>query len=187
MRKKLIFIVATLCIATLTLAACSSDDTEEKDTTTTTTVAATELPTIADVAAGDKDFSVLLGLVKTAGLVELLSAADGQFTVFAPTDDAFEKVDPDVLASLKGNKDALTQVLTYHAISGTIAESKDLEDGQVLTTASGGELTVGINDGDVTITDSSGNTVNVVKSDIKARNGVIHVIDGVLIPSDLAL
>jgi uncharacterized surface protein with fasciclin (FAS1) repeats len=181
-------LIATLCVVTLAFAACSSDsDSEANDTTTTEAQAPeTQDQTIVDIAAGNEDFSTLVDLVTQAGLVETLSDPDAEFTVFAPTNDAFAKVDAATLEALGNNKDALTQVLTYHAVAAK-ALSGDLSDGQELTTVEGGTLTVGITDGKVTLTTDGGTTVNVTTADIEASNGVIHVIDGVLIPADLAL
>jgi uncharacterized surface protein with fasciclin (FAS1) repeats len=80
------------------------------------------------------------------------------------------------------NKDTLTAILTYHVVAGEVL-SGDLTDGQEVETVQGETLTVGVTDDGVTLTDASGNTVNVVTADVEASNGVIHAIDGVLLPS----
>lgn len=96
------------------------------------------------------------------------------FTVFAPTEEAFA-----ALASVPTGQD-LVDVLTYHVVPATVG-SGDLTDGQVVTTVEGSTFTVNISGSDVTITDGSGNTVNVIATDVPAANGVIHVIDGVIL------
>lgn len=173
-----------IAIVGLTAAACSSDD--EASDATTTTVAEGEAPateTIVDVAVGNADFSTLVAAVTAADLVETLSGT-GPFTVFAPTNDAFDGLPAGTLDSLTQpeNKDALTTILTYHVVAGAVM-SADLTDGQEVTTVQGEILTIGVSDSGVTVTDAGGNTVNVVIADVEASNGVIHAIDGVLLPA----
>jgi uncharacterized surface protein with fasciclin (FAS1) repeats len=181
-------LAATLAAATaLTVgaAACSSDDSDSTaDTTTSTTEApAEEMGTIVDVASGNPDFSTLVTAVTAADLAETLSA-EGPYTVFAPTNAAFEALPSGTLEELTmpENKDTLTAILTYHVVAGEVL-SGDLTDGQEVETVQGETLTVGVTDDGVTLTDASGNTVNVVTADVEASNGVIHAIDGVLLPS----
>ena len=167
--------------AALALAACgSSDDSSSKKDTTTTTAPAKK--TVVSVAAANDDFSTLVSAVKAAGLVETLSG-NGPFTVFAPTNDAFAKVDEATLDSLlqPENKDQLASILTYHVVAGKVMAA-DLTDGQVVETVNGQELTVGIDGDTVTLTDANGGTATVTKADLDAGNGVIHVIDSVLMP-----
>ena len=141
--------------------------------------------TIVDVAAANPDFSTLVELVTAADLVETLSG-EGPFTVFAPTNDAFAAVPADVLEGLGADTAALTSVLTYHVVAGEVL-STDLSDGQEVTTVEGTTFTVNISDaGDVTLTDGAGQEIAVSAVDIEASNGVIHVIDGVLLPGDPA-
>lgn len=123
-------------------------------------------------------FGTLVSLVREAGLEETLrSTNEGNgWTVFAPTEEAFE-----ALSSVPSGEDLVT-VLTYHVVSGTV-ESGDLEDGQEVTTVEGSIFTVNIDGDVVTLTDGSGNTVSVTATDVPAENGVIHVIDEVLLPS----
>ncbi len=181
-------LAATLAAATaLTVgaAACSSDDSDSTaDTTTSTTEApAEEMGTIVDVASGNPDFSTLVTAVTAADLAETLSG-EGPYTVFAPTNAAFEALPSGTLDELTmpENKDTLTAILTYHVVAGEVLSS-DLTDGQEVETVQGETLTVGVTDDGVTLTDASGNTVNVVTADVEASNGVIHAIDGVLLPS----
>lgn len=174
----------------LSAAACSSDDSDSSATTTqapTTEAPTTEAPaepgTIVDVAVGNSDFSTLVTAVTAADLVDTLSG-DGPFTVFAPTNDAFAALPAGTLDTLTmpENKDTLTAILTYHVVAGDVMSS-DLTDGQEITTVQGEILTVGVSDSGVTLTDAGGNTVNVVIADVPASNGVIHAIDGVLLPA----
>ena len=132
-----------------------------------------ELGTIVDIAVGNPDFSILVSAVTAAGLVDTLSG-DGPFTVFAPTDDAFRSLPADTLDALLLDVDQLTSVLTYHVVSGKVA-STDLVNGPV-PTLNGADVTVDLTDG-VKINDA-----NVIIPDIEASNGIIHVIDKVLLP-----
>ena len=111
------------------------------------------------------------------GLVEPLSGK-GPFTIFAPTNEAFAKLPAGTVASL--TPEQLKSILTYHVVAGEVL-AKDVKPGKVKT-VNGAELTINVKDGKVSITDAKGNTVNVVKPDIVGSNGVIHVIDGVLMP-----
>lgn len=132
---------------------------------------------LIDVATVES-FSTLVGLVEQQGLTSTLRGDNGGegYTVFAPTDEAF-----DALSSVPSG-DALTNVLLYHVVAATV-ESGALTDGQTVSTAyAGHDFTVNI-DGSVTITDESGNTANVVLTDVPAANGIIHVVDAVLIPT----
>jgi uncharacterized surface protein with fasciclin (FAS1) repeats len=180
----------------LGLVACGSDGDDAASTSSdapTTTVAPAEEPTttaapadepgtIVEVASGNEDFSTLVAAVQAADLVETLSG-DGPFTVFAPTNDAFAKLPAGTVDTLlkPENKDQLAAILTYHVVAGKVMAA-DLSDGQKVKTVQGEELTVGVMDGKVTLTDANGNTVNVVTADVPASNGVIHVIDGVVTP-----
>jgi len=130
------------------------------------------------VAIAGSDCKTLAAAVNAAGLVETLQG-NGPFTVFAPTDAAFASIQSEVDKLLKPeNKSKLSKILTYHVVSGKMNAS-DLKDGQELTTVEGSKLKVAVRDGKVTI----GNA-NVTSADISASNGVIHVIDKVLLPKD---
>jgi uncharacterized surface protein with fasciclin (FAS1) repeats len=133
--------------------------------------------TIVDLAVATPELSTLVSAVQAASLVETLSG-DGPFTVFAPTNSAFNALPEGTLASLllPENKQNLTDILTYHVVSGNVMSS-DLSDGQVITTLNGDTLTVSIQNGVVKV----GNAT-VTTPDVKASNGVVHVIDTVLLP-----
>jgi uncharacterized surface protein with fasciclin (FAS1) repeats len=130
---------------------------------------------IVDTAAGAEDFSTLVTAVKAADLVGALKG-EGPFTVFAPTNEAFSKVPKDQLDALLKDKDALTQVLTYHVVPGKVMAA-DVVKITEAETLQGQPLKIAVEEGKVTV-----NGVNVVKTDIDCTNGVIHVIDGVLLP-----
>jgi uncharacterized surface protein with fasciclin (FAS1) repeats len=133
---------------------------------------------IIDIAASNEDFSTLVAAVQAAGLVETLKS-DGPFTVFAPTNDAFAKLPEGTVESLllPENKDQLVSILTYHVVSG-VATSETLAGKRVRYATVNGETVHidGTGDG-VTVEDA-----NVVAADIMATNGVIHVIDSVILP-----
>lgn len=131
---------------------------------------------IVDTAVSAGDFETLVAAAKAADLVDTLKG-DGPFTVFAPTDDAFAALPDGTVETLlkPENKDKLASILTYHVVPGKVM-SGDLSDNMSATTAQGGDLTIKTKDG-VTV-----NGVNVVSADIEASNGVIHVIDAVIIP-----
>ncbi len=137
--------------------------------------AAAQDQSIVEIAAGNADFSTLVSLVQAAGLVDTLSG-EGPFTVFAPTNDAFAAVPQIAVDFLLANPDVLTQVLTYHVVPGKVM-SADLSSGEVAT-AQGQTIDVAVSDAGVKI-----NNANVVAADIEASNGVIHVIDAVILPA----
>jgi uncharacterized surface protein with fasciclin (FAS1) repeats len=128
------------------------------------------------VAIATTDAKTLTAAVKAAGLVETLQGK-GPFTVFAPTDAAFSAIQPEVDKLLKPeNKAKLSKILTYHVVSGNL-KAADLKDGQELATVEGGKLKVTVKDGKVTV-----GGAKVATADITASNGVIHIIDKVLLP-----
>lgn len=194
MNKKVISAaVALLLVATLS--ACSSDDSSSPDATEKS--ASTQTMTnqsdmsdedasadIVQTATEAGDFTTLVTAVDAAGLVDTLSGT-GPFTVFAPTDEAFAALPAGTVDTLLEDPTGqLKDILTYHVVSGEVM-AKDVAgmDGQEVETVNGAKLKIGVGaDGSVTLTDAQGNTVNVVKTDISASNGVIHVIDGVLMP-----
>jgi uncharacterized surface protein with fasciclin (FAS1) repeats len=128
---------------------------------------------IVDTAVAAGSFKTLATALQAAGLVETLKGK-GPFTVFAPTDEAFAKIPKADLDALLKDKAKLTAVLTYHVVPGKVM-AKDVKAGKVKT-VQGGELTVGTSGG-VTV-----DNAKVVKTDIVADNGVIHVIDSVVLP-----
>lgn len=175
---------------TLALAGCSSSsessDAASNPPSTTaapemTTVAPTGAKTVVDVAAGNADFSTLVSAVKAGGLADTLSGS-GPFTVFAPTNEAFAKLPAGTLQDLlkPENKKTLAGILTYHVVAGDIMAA-DVKPGKVKT-VNGAEFTVNADNGTFTITDARGDTAKIVKTDITGSNGVIHVIDRVLLP-----
>lgn len=142
-------------------------------------------PNIVGVASASADFSTLVKAIKATGLVDTLNGA-GPFTVFAPTNDAFTKLPTGVLKKLliPENKSALTKILTYHVVSGKNMASDVIKlNGKSVATVNGASLSIKIVNGGVVLNDK----VNVTKADVAASNGVIHVIDQVLIPNDLDL
>lgn len=145
--------------------------------------------TVVDIAVGSKDHSTLVAAVKAADLVSTLQSA-GPFTVFAPTNEAFAKLPAGTVDNLlkAENKASLAKVLTYHVVAGNLdaaAVVKAITDGKgkaVVKTVSGGSMTASLKDGNVILTDENGATATVVATDLKADNGVIHVIDSVVLP-----
>jgi transforming growth factor-beta-induced protein len=137
---------------------------------------------IVTTAASVPTLSTLVVAVKAAGLVETLMSK-GPFTVFAPDNNAFAKIDAKTIEFLlkPENKTALVKILTYHVVAGTVA-SKDLKDGQVITTVQGGKLTVSIKDGKVMLTDEMGGVSTVTTADLYQSNGIVHVINTVVMP-----
>lgn len=150
---------------------------------------ATAQKTIVDVAVGNDNFSTLVTALKAADLVEALQG-DGPFTVFAPTNDAFAKIDKETLGNLlkPENKETLSKVLTYHVVSGNLMASDVVAalkkgKGKVeVETLAGDKLTVMQKDGKIWLKDQNGNYSEITATDIKGSNGVIHVIDTVVMP-----
>ncbi|NUN66599.1 fasciclin domain-containing protein [Pseudanabaena biceps] len=173
---------ASAAIATVSLMvglpSLANDHVSQTAPKKTTTVAAGN---IVQVAVSNGSFKTLVAAVKAAGLVETLSGK-GPFTVFAPTDEAFAKLPKGTVETLlkPENKAVLVKVLTYHVVSGSVA-SKSIKSGSALVkTVEGGSVKVTKSAKGVVIDNSK-----VVAADVKASNGVIHVIDTVLLPPDL--
>jgi uncharacterized surface protein with fasciclin (FAS1) repeats len=184
MRRTIALGAAALTLA-LTLAACGGDD---EDTAAEPAQPAATAPAdgeaseaasadIVTTAVEAGNFTTLAQALEAAGLVETLQG-EGPFTVFAPTDEAFAKLPEGTLEDLlkPENKDQLTDILTYHVVEGEVT-SDQLEDGQMAMTLQGGELPVSIMGGTVMVGDAT-----VTTPDVRASNGVIHVIDTVLLP-----
>ena len=131
---------------------------------------------VVEIAAGNKDFSTLVAAVKAAGLAETLSGK-GPFTVFAPTNEAFAKLPKGTVEGLlkPENKEKLAAILTYHVVAAKVMAA-DVKSGKVKT-VNGKEFEVKVADGTVTV-----DGAKVVKTDIVGTNGVIHVIDTVILP-----
>lgn len=187
-------------ISSLALAACgtAADETAVSDTAATTEAPMADqmandqaaTGTVVAVAQGNPAFSTLVTAVTAADLGGTLSGA-GPFTVFAPTNAAFEKVPQatrEQLLSPAGKQD-LTNILTYHVVAGdtnaaalTQAITAAGADGYKLTTVNGATLTATSEGGNVILTDAAGNRATVTQTDVDASNGVIHAIDTVLMP-----
>ncbi|MBN1448166.1 MAG: fasciclin domain-containing protein, partial [Bacteroidetes bacterium] len=135
-----------------------------------------EKKNIVGVAVEAGSFTILARALTEAGLVDALQA-EGPFTVFAPTDQAFAKLPAGTLESLMKDKEALKDILLYHVVKGNVT-SKDVANLEKATTLSGKDIRISVNDGRVMI-----NSAKVTSADVSASNGVIHVIDEVLIPS----
>jgi transforming growth factor-beta-induced protein len=186
MRTRTIRILSPFLALSLILAACGDDDDSGAPASETPTAAdslapdATEPGTIVDVAVAAGSFETLVAAVQAAGLVDTLSGP-GPFTVFAPTDDAFAKalVALDMTPEeLLADTDLLTAVLKYHVIPGKVLSSEVVTlDGQSVATVNGAEVTITV-DGDTVMV----NDATVTDVDVMASNGVIHVIDTVLLP-----
>ncbi|MDO8952350.1 MAG: fasciclin domain-containing protein [Draconibacterium sp.] len=144
---------------------------------------------VVDIAIGSADHTTLVAAVKAADLVTTLKGK-GPFTVFAPTNAAFAKLPAGTVESLlkPENKAQLAKILTYHVVSGNLdaaAVVAAINSGNgkaVLTTVSGGKLTGTMDNGKVKLTDESGKSAFVTVADLKGTNGVVHVIDGVVLP-----
>jgi uncharacterized surface protein with fasciclin (FAS1) repeats len=179
---------AVAVTAALVLTGCTSADDDTAATDTEPTAEATEEPmqtdeamgeagTIVEVASGTEDLSTLVAAVDAAGLVDTLNS-EGPFTVFAPTNDAFDALPEGVLDALlmPENEEFLTSILTYHVVSGEVT-SDMLSDGDVAT-VEGQSVTISTENGVMV------NEATVVTADVDASNGVVHVIDAVLLPPD---
>jgi uncharacterized surface protein with fasciclin (FAS1) repeats len=145
---------------------------------------------IVENASNSKDHTTLVAAVKAAGLVETLSSS-GPFTVFAPTNAAFDKLPAGTVETLvkPESKEVLTSILTYHVVAGKmnaadiLAMIKEGNGAAVLTTVQGQKLTASLKGSTVILTDAKGGTSMVTVADVNQSNGVIHVIDSVLLPN----
>ncbi len=194
---KLIKKVSCLALVGVVMASCA--DGKKKEEEVVTTVDSTEVvveepvvvesSTIVDVAVGNENFSTLVAAVKAAALVETLSG-EGPFTVFAPTNEAFEKLPAGTVDNLlkPENVEKLKSVLTYHVISGKFVAAAVIDEinknnGKfTVTTVQGGKIDLSLKDGKVILTDANGKTSTVAMPDVAASNGVIHAIDTVVMP-----
>jgi len=145
---------------------------------------------IVENAVNSKDHTTLVAAVKAGGLVDTLESA-GPFTVFAPTNEAFEKLPAGTVDTLlkPENKDQLDKILTYHVVKGKVSSKelvKMIKAGHgkaELKTVAGGTLTASLKDGKVVLTDEKGGMATVTIADVNQSNGVIHVVDSVLLPN----
>lgn len=199
--KRTIAVTGAIGLAVF-MGACGTEDngdtttadettTAEMTTEETTAETTTEETGAEDAAEGDivetataaGDFTTLTQALEEAGLVETLQG-DGPFTVFAPTDEAFDALPEGTLDELMADPTGdLAQILQFHVIEGEVPAADVLEmDGQPVTTLQGMEFTVEVEGENVALVDGTGNRINVVETDVDATNGVIHVLDGVMMP-----
>jgi uncharacterized surface protein with fasciclin (FAS1) repeats len=182
--KKLFFVV--ICSTCLMVQSCDSNSTNSTDSTSQETEKMSgqsgvqddvSQKTVVQIAIGSKDHSTLVAAVKAAELVDVLSNT-GPFTVFAPINAAFDKLPAGTVEGLlkPEKKDALTDILQYHVSVG-VYKKETLQDGQVIGQVNGSNITVNVKDGKVTINGGA-----TIVASIPASNGIIHVIDGVLLP-----
>ena len=185
-------ITAAAAALAIALTGCGA---AEQPTTENTDSYATEQPaaasgTIVDAAVANPDFSTLVTAVQAAGLAETLSSA-GPFTVFAPTNAAFAKLPAGTVDNLvqPAQRETLTNILTYHVVSGRVTAADLIAQIQAgggtatLTTVQGATLTARLQGTSVVLTDAASGTSTVTATDVAASNGLIHVIDTVLMPA----
>ncbi len=181
MKKNLVKMLFVVAIGSTSLLACNSAETKTEPTAEVVKeepmAPAPAAKDVVDIAIGSTDHTTLVAAVTAAGLVETLKGA-GPFTIFAPTNAAFAALPAGTVDMLlkPENKDKLSNILTYHVVSGSV-KAADLTDGQKIKTLQGEDLTVSIKDGKVMI-----NGATVTTADLEGSNGVVHVIDGVLMP-----
>ena len=184
-RKNPLAVAAVLAVGMLAAACGSSSSSASSPTSSTTPAAtasaATASKNIVQIAESNPNFSTLVSAVKAAGLVSTLEGS-GPFTVFAPTNAAFAALPAGTLPTLlePANKAMLTRILTYHVVSGAL-KADQIMPGAVKT-VNGATFTVNSAGGKLTITDGKGNTAQIFQTNIVASNGVIHVINAVLLP-----
>ena len=180
--KKLVLAITALSISMLTFA-------QAEKTVMVGGAAMYPSKNIVENAVNSKDHTTLVAAVKAAGLVETL-VSEGPFTVFAPTNAAFDKLPAGTVGTLvkPENKETLTKILTYHVVAGKVSSAdllKLIKKGNgkaVVTTVSGGKLTAMRNGKKITLMDEKGGKATVTIKDVNQSNGVIHVIDSVLLP-----
>ncbi len=161
----------------------------QSDSSMTATAPPTAVATtdIVGIASGSQDHTMLVDAINAAGVLKTFQL-NGPFTVFAPTNAAFEKIPADDRAKLMKNKKELAKVLKYHVVGGTwtsttlMAAIKQGEGFVQLPTLSGNKLKATVHDGKVMITDEMGNSFHVTNADILASNGLVHIVDGVAQP-----
>ena len=182
MSKRLVFLSAAALSALMITATFVAPVTARERTVMVGGAAMYPSKNIVENAVNSKDHTTLVAAVKAAGLVDTLSGA-GPFTVFAPTNAAFEKLPKGTVATLvkPENKATLTKILTYHVVPGRLA-AQDLTNGKKLTTVQGEQLTVRNSGGRISIVDSKGGVSAVTISNVNQSNGVIHVVNTVLMP-----
>lgn len=197
--KRTIAVTGAIGLAVF-MGACGTDDTADDATTTEETTMTTEMTTeetteeemteepaatgnIVETAMAAGNFTTLTQALEAAGLVETLEGP-GPFTVFAPTDEAFAALPDGQLDELLADPTGdLAQILQFHVIEGDVmAEDVMGMDGETVETLQGGEFTVEVEGETVMLVDGAGNRITVIQTDVPATNGVIHAIDGVMMP-----
>ena len=193
--NKMVGIVVAVVVALLALGVWvwAMNDSETEDTTQEPTdsqqaeqtqddAAQQNQQDIVDTAVATESLSTLVTAAQAADLVDTLKG-EGPFTVFAPTNAAFEKLPEGTLDNLllEENKEQLASLLQYHVVSGKVM-SGDLENGQTVATLNGENLTVEITDGMVYLVDATGAKAQVTTADVETSNGVVHIIDSVVMP-----
>jgi uncharacterized surface protein with fasciclin (FAS1) repeats len=182
-------IFAAACVAAAALSACAQQTAPTAENSPPVAEAVAPSQTIVDAAIGSPDHSTLVAAVQAAGLVETLSGP-GPFTVFAPTNAAFAKLPAGTVETLTqpANRDSLTRILTYHVVAGRVNAADlgaqiDAGGGRAtLTTVQGATLTATREGSAIRLTDAGGGRATVTAADLNASNGVIHVIDTVVMP-----
>ena len=190
MSRRLLKLLSFFLAGALVLVACGDDSDSDDSASSDTTEAPAEAPTettvaeptmdIVETATAAGDFTTLVAAVEAAGLVETLQG-EGPYTVFAPTDEAFAAALEDLgltAEELLADTETLTSILTYHVVEGEVPAADVVTlDGEEVPTVNGATVTIGVDGDTVTVNDAT-----VVATDIFATNGVIHVIDSVLLP-----
>ncbi|HEX4886598.1 MAG TPA: fasciclin domain-containing protein [Luteibaculaceae bacterium] len=186
---KKLFILGAIAVASMTFAGQTANAQNKEKTVMVGGAPMYPSKDIVDNAVNSKDHTTLVAAVKAAGLVETLKS-DGPFTVFAPVNAAFDKLPAGTVETLlkPENKGKLTAVLTYHVVAGkldakAVAAAIKAGNGKaVLTTVQGGKLTASMDGAKVKLTDENGASAYVTIADVYQKNGVIHVIDKVVLP-----
>jgi uncharacterized surface protein with fasciclin (FAS1) repeats len=180
--QRLLILIGVMSMGTLLVSPASANDSMESSTETSEmemNQSSTEAGNIVEVASSNEKFSTLTQAVEAAGLTAKLSANDSDYTVFAPTNEAFNQLADGALEYLlqPENKEVLQRVLSYHVVPEEV-ESSEISGGEVATLDGG--LTTEVTDQGVTV-----NNASVITPDIDASNGVIHAVNRVLLPADL--
>ncbi len=189
MKKIMLFSLVCFAVLFTSNALTAQCNSSTSNATKATKVAYKSSPDVVDIAIGSEAHTTLVAAVKAADLVSTLKG-EGPFTIFAPTNDAFDKLPEGTVATLlkPENKGKLASILTYHVIAGNFDANavvnaiKDNNGMVNLTTVQGGTIAATIKDGNVMLKDENGNWSKVTATDLKGSNGVIHVIDTVVLP-----
>jgi uncharacterized surface protein with fasciclin (FAS1) repeats len=174
-RKLLLPVMALVAALPLVAIACGSDDEPPAPTATPTTQAMAPAADIVDTAVAAGSFTTLAAALEAADLIDTLKGA-GPFTVFAPTDEAFAKLPAGTVEGLLADPDALRAILLYHVVAGEVPASAVVNLSEAAT-VNGATVDISVENGMVKINDST-----VTTADVEASNGIIHIIDTVLIP-----